>query len=120
MVTRDRILIAIGYKYNTLKVLYFIVTEKTGITHADLPYLSNYTDQFSNVSILPVACTLFISKLFGSVNAVDSHNKPRQSNLDLDKSWVTQCCCMMLFTTVAMGTNISNSWKLFHYGVKRE
>ena len=51
MVPGGRPLIDIGYKYNAQKVLYFIVTEKSGITHAGLPYLSKYPDQFNNIAI---------------------------------------------------------------------
>ena len=63
MVPGGRPLIAIGYKYNTPKVLSFIVTDNVGITEAGLLYLSNYLDQFTNVAIRPVACplvTLFV------------------------------------------------------------
>ena len=62
MVPRVGPLIAIGYKYKVRKVLYFIVTDNSGIKQAGLPYLSNYPDQFTNVAIFPVARTLFISK----------------------------------------------------------
>ena len=55
MVPRDRPLIAIGYKYNARKVTCFIVTDNAGITNTVIPYLSKYPDQFTNVSILPVA-----------------------------------------------------------------
>ena len=51
MVPGDRTLIVIGYKYNTRKVISFIVTENKGITQANIAYLSNYPDQFYNVSI---------------------------------------------------------------------
>ena len=40
MVPRVRQLIAIGYKYNTWKVVYFIYTEDTVSTNAVIPYLS--------------------------------------------------------------------------------
>ena len=39
-----------------------------------IPYLSKYPDQFSNISIRPVAHPFFMSKYFGLVNEVDSHN----------------------------------------------
>ena len=39
-----------------------------------IPYLSNYPDQLSNVSICPVASPHLMSKFFGLVNVVDSHN----------------------------------------------
>ena len=55
-----------------------------------------------------------------SVNEVDSHNKSRQSDLALEKWWVNQCGWLRLCTSVAMGMTITNCWKLFLYGVKRE
>ena len=70
-----RPIIYIGYKYNTWKVISFIVTYNTGITQADIPYLSKYPDQFSNVSIRPVSRPLVVYKLFVSVNEVDYQKK---------------------------------------------
>ena len=55
MVPRDRPLISIGYKYNLWKVLYFIVTDNVGSTKTGISYLYKYPDQFTNVSIRPVA-----------------------------------------------------------------
>ena len=64
MVPGDRTLIAIGYKYNAWKVLYFIVIDNTGSTNNGITYLSKYTDQFTNVAICPVARPLVMSKKF--------------------------------------------------------
>ena len=61
MVPRGRPLISIGYKYNARKVLSFIVTENVGSTKTGIPYLSKYPDQFTNVSIRPVALPLVMS-----------------------------------------------------------
>ena len=58
-------------------------------------------------------------KLFGSVNEVDYHKKPRQSDLALEKLWVTLFGCLRLFMTVSMEMTIPIFWKLFWYGVKR-
>ena len=55
MVPGGRPLIAIGYKYNAQKVLYFIVTDNAGSTNTGTTYLSKYPDQFTNVSIRPIA-----------------------------------------------------------------
>ena len=88
---------------------------KTGIT-----YLSKYPDQFTNVSIRPVARPLVMSKTFSAVNEVESHNKSRQSDLALKKWWVTQCGWLRLCKTFSMGMTITNCWKLFRYGVKRD
>ena len=54
------------------------------------------------------------------MNKFDSHNKSRQSDLALEKWWVTQCGWLWLFTTVAMGMTITNCWKLFSYVLKRD
>ena len=56
--TRDRMIIDIGYKYNLRKVLSFIATEDRGSTKYDIPSLSKYHDPFSNVAISHVACPL--------------------------------------------------------------
>ena len=61
-----------------------------------------------------------MSKFFGSVNEVDSENKSRQSDLALEKFWLTQCGWIRLCINVAMGMNINNGWKMFCYGVKRD
>ena len=89
-------------------------------TMLGISYLSKYPDQCSNVSIGLVSRQLLMSKFFGLVNEVDLHNNSRQSDLALEKFWVTQYSWLRLCTTVAMGTTISNCWKLFRYGVKRE
>ena len=118
MVPGDRPLIDIGYKYNSRKVLSFIVTDNVGTTKTGIYYLYKYPDQCTNVSIRPVARPLVMSKKY-AVNEVDSHNKLRQYDLALEKCWVTQCGWLWICTTVAMGMNITNCWKLFRYGVKR-
>ena len=78
-----RPLIDIGYKYNTRKVLYFIIKESVGITKADILYLSKYPEPFSNVSICPVACPLFMSKFFEYIYEVDPPKTSRPSDLEL-------------------------------------
>ena len=51
MVPGVRPLIIIGYKYNTRKVLSFIVIDNARIKRSGLPYFFKYLDQFTNVSI---------------------------------------------------------------------
>ena len=58
----------ISYEYNSQKVLSFITTEEAGSTESGIPYLSDYPDQFANVSIQPVVCPQIVSKLYGSSN----------------------------------------------------
>ena len=118
MVPEGKPLISVSYKYNARMVLFFIVTADAVSTKADMIYLSNYPEPFSHVSILPVNHPLCMSKFFVSVNGVDSHNKSRQSDLALEKVWVTGCGWLRLCTTVPMGIAITNFWKIFIYGVK--
>ena len=120
MVPRVRSPIDIGYNYNARKVLYFMVIDNEVSTQTGPPYLSKHPDQFYNVYIHFVDCSLVVYKFFGSVNEVYSHNKSRQSDLVLDKFWVTHGGCLWLCTIVAMEIAITNLWKLFHYGIKRD
>ena len=75
VVLRGRLIIAIGYKYTARRVIYFIVIADAWSTKAEIPYLSKYPDPFSNVPIHPVHNPLVVSKFFGYVDEVDSHNK---------------------------------------------
>ena len=81
MVPGGRPLMDIGSKYNTWKVIYFIevlvfiVTDNAGSTQEGITYLSKYTETFTNVTILPVACLLVMSIFVSAVNEVESTNK---------------------------------------------
>ena len=81
--TGESQLLAIGYTYNSRKVLSFVATAGAGSNTLGIPYLSKYSDQFYNVSILPVSRPLLMSKFFGSVNEVDSHKNSCQYDLTL-------------------------------------
>ena len=120
MVSGERPIIAMGNKCNSRKVLSFVAIGGAGITTLGFTYLSKYPDQFSNASISPVAHHHLMSKFFGLVNEVDSHNKSCQLNLVLENLWATQCGWLRLCTTIATRTTVPNCWKLFCYGMKRE
>ena len=114
-------MVAIGYKYNSQKVLSFITIEGGGgVTTHGILYLFNYPDQFSNVSILSNVCPQVLYKFFWSFNEIDSHIKCRQYGLALDKLWVTQCGWLRLYTMVEIGIITTNFWKRFCCGVNRE
>ena len=91
----------------------------SGSTTLGISYLSKYPYQCSNVSTLPVARSHLVSNFFSSVNDMDSHNNSRQSDIVLEKFWVTQCGWLRLCTAVSMGMTITNCWKLFFYRIKR-
>ena len=85
-----RPLLAIGYKYNSRKILGLIATEGGGITELGDPYLSRFPDIFSNVSVCPVFCSCFLVIYLNAFNAIDNHNRMRKSDLLLEKYWLTQ------------------------------
>ena len=63
---------------------------------------------YANVDICPVALPFFMSRFFGSDNDVDSHKRSMQYELSLETFWITQCGCLRLCITVAMGGNSTN------------
>ena len=73
-----------------------------------------------NVPIITVARPLVMYKFFVSVNQVESHNKHRQSDLVLEKYWITQCGWLRLCMTAAMVNTINNLCKPLRYGIKRD
>ena len=81
-----------------------------------------YLSITNNLLMLPFALLIvpLLCNFFSAVNEVESHNKSRQSYLALDKWWVNQCDRLRLCTTFAMVMTITNCWKLFRYGVKRD
>ena len=81
----ERSLLDIGYKYNSRKVLGFIVTEGAGSTEPGDPCLSRFPDIYSNVSVRPVVRPHLLGRYFNACNAIDSHNRMRQYDILLEK-----------------------------------
>ena len=113
----ERPLLAIGYKYNSRKVLGFIATEGAGITEPGDPYLSCFPDIYSNVSVCPVVRPHLLGRCFNACNSIDNHNRMRQSDILLEKYWVTQRGYFRLATTVALGMGITDGKLLYCHGV---
>ena len=103
-----RPLLYIGYRYNSRKVLGFITNEGGGITEPDDPYLSRSHDLRYNVSVCPVVCPHFLGRYFNAYNSIDDHNRMWESDLVLDKYWVTQSGYFRLATTVVLGMGITD------------
>ena len=68
-------LLAIGYQYNSRKVLEFIFTEWAGSTEPGDPYLSCFPDIYSNVSVRRVVRTHLLGRYFNACNAIDNHRR---------------------------------------------
>jgi hypothetical protein len=76
-------LIAVGYKYNSSKVLCFIATKNSGSTLAGEPYRARFVDDFENLLSRPVDHPEIISKYFLKSNGIDKHNQAQKFELRL-------------------------------------
>ena len=85
-------LVAIGYRYSTKTSLFFVTTEDAGNTTPGNPYIMKYTDDYGNLCTREVERLEVLSDFFEMSNAIDRHNQSRQSDLGLEKQWVTQDC----------------------------
>ena len=113
----ERPLLSIGYKYNSGRFLGFIATEGDGSTEPGDPYLSRFTDIYLNISVRPVVRPHFLGRYFNACNAIDNHNRIRQSGLSLEKYWVTQSGYFRLATKVALVMGIADGKLLYYHGV---
>ena len=84
IVPGDRTLMAIGYKYNSRKVLGFIDNEGDGIIEPG------------------VVCPHLIGRYFNICNEIDNHNRMSQYYLLRCKYWVTQSDYFILATIVVL------------------
>jgi hypothetical protein len=106
-------LIAVGFKYNSSKVLCFVATKNAGST---LPgeYRARFVDDFENLLSRPVDRPEIISKYFQRSNGIDKHNQARQFELKLEKHWRTQNAWFRLATTI-IGICVTDAWKGYRY-----
>lgn len=97
--------IAIGYKYNSKKALFFLAPEGAGATTDGEPYRTKWPDADGNIMTRNVVRLVLASRYFLSFNKVDKHNQLRQSELGLEKKWLTTDGWFRLFTTL-VGINV--------------
>ena len=76
-------LLAIGYKYNSRRVLGFIATEGAGINETGDPYLSCFPEIYYNVSICPIVHDKFPGRYFKACNAIEKCNMMRKYDLEI-------------------------------------
>lgn len=106
--------LAIGYKYNSTKVLCFVATKDAGSTLEGIPYNARYKDGYGNGAARKVPRPDIISRYFAASNVVDKHNQARQFELALEKHWVTTNCWFRIVTSI-IGITVTDAWKAFKY-----
>ena len=120
IVTGDRPLKPIGYKYNYMRVLGFIATKGDVITELGDPYFSCLPDIYSNVSVCPVVRTHLLGRYFNACYVIGNSNMMWQQELLLDKYWMTQSGYSRPATTVELGMGITDGNLLFCHGISEE
>ena len=113
-------IMAIWYKYSSRKVLAFIATEGAGCTEPGDPYLSCFPDIYSNVYVCPVFIPRFIGRYFNACNSIENQNRMWQSDIALEKYWLTQIIYFRLSNTVALGVGITDGEILFFHGISED
>ena len=58
-----------------------------------------------------------LGRYFNACNEIDNHNRTRQSDISLEKYWVTHSGYFRLATTVALGMGITDGKILYYHGV---
>jgi len=109
-------LIALGYQYSSKRTLHFIFISNGGSTTPGTPYEMKFTENFGNIQVRDVDRPAIISKFVQESNCVDKYNQARQSELVLEKKWLTDNAHFRLFTTM-IGISATDTWKLaaFHW-----
>ena len=58
-----------------------------------------------------------IGSYFSACNTIDNHNRMRQSDIALDKYWVTHSSYFRLANTLVLGMGISDGKLLLCHGI---
>ena len=102
-------LVAIGYKYNRRKVLFFVATRGAGLTTPGVPYTQRWADEHGNMCVRDIPRPTIVSDYFDVSNRVDLHNQSRQADLGLEEHWQTQDYWFRLYTTL-FGMVVTDCW----------
>jgi hypothetical protein len=101
--------VAIGYKCNRKKCLFFVCTPGAGKTTAGAPYKATFPDTYGNVQSRDVARPAVISRHFMHSDGIDIHNHIRQHILALESSWRTEESWFSLMTTM-LGITVTGAF----------
>ena len=111
-----RNLLAIGWKFNSDKVLTFLATDGFATTEpSPEPYRMRFPDEHGNMQFRDVPRPLLVHKHFEVLNCIDIHNHLRQENLALEENWITRNGNFRVLTSI-IGFNVTDTYQLskFH------
>jgi hypothetical protein len=82
------VIIALAYKFNSKKTLFFSFAEGCATTTAGQPYVTQWPDENGNVLTREVDRPAAPSRYFLTFNSADTHDHRRQHELALEQTWV--------------------------------
>jgi len=108
-------LVAIGYKYSSKRVLFFVMSKGAGSTRPGIPYEMKFPDSYGNVCVRLVDRPRCLSYFFDHSDVVDRINHLRQGELALEERWPTQNASFRERTTFE-GMTVTDTYGLgrFH------
>jgi hypothetical protein len=109
-------LLAVGYKYNSTKVICFVMKKDCGDFSAGKPYEARWKDDNGNMAMREIFRPSCVSNYFEHSNTIDTHNHLRQGILKLEKHWITQSIWQRLPITV-IGMTVVDSMKALKHHV---
>ena len=113
------VLVAIGYRYNRRKTLFFIATRGAGATTSGVPFTTWFHDTYGNRVERYVDRPAVLSRYFLHNNLVDSHNQRRQGELELEERWVVKCGWLRCFTTI-FGITVTDTHLAVKHSVHKD
>jgi hypothetical protein len=82
------VVIALGYKFNSKKTLFFSFAEGCATTTPGEPYVTQWPDELGNVLTREVDRPAAPARYFLTFNYADTHDHRRQHELALEEAWV--------------------------------
>ena len=107
------------YVYCYHLALAFVGSWNAGSTTPGNPYVARFPDRFGNLIEKDIERPEVISDYFEDSDAVDCHNKTRQSDLGLEMHWRTIDCWLRLSTTM-VGITVTDTWNAMRYHCKAD
>ncbi len=108
----------IGYKYNRLKILTFMMTKGCGNTGPGEPYHVTFTKENGEKVEPDIARPEVVTNYFRAAGGIDHHNHSRQGTLGLEDKWVTQCGYFQIYTTM-VGITATDAWLSWQYDMEQ-
>ncbi len=103
---------AIGWKFNSNKVMTFLATDRAGsIAPSPNPYKIRFPDQYGNLRFRNIPRPGIVNLYYQYNNKIDVHNNFRQNFLGLEKKWITLNPYFRMLTTI-IGVDVVDCYYL--------